>query len=100
MACPSLECAENGGTIVADVPSKPVMDVPGETPTSPVMVLPVPAAVAVEPPTIAKVCAEPSDWAIPADGTTRRSAANPTFAKSLEYTRFMPVPAWNVRAGG
>ncbi|HZR82176.1 MAG TPA: hypothetical protein VFD92_13860 [Candidatus Binatia bacterium] len=64
---------------MAEDPSKPVIEVPGETPTSPSMRLPVPAAVAADPPTTAKVCAAPSDWANPADGT-RRSAATPAKA--------------------
>jgi hypothetical protein len=37
-----------------------VIDVPGDTPTSPVMTVPVPAAVTADPPTIAKLCADPS----------------------------------------
>jgi len=73
----------NGGAIVADVPSNPMIEVPGETPTSPVIRLPVPAAVALEPPTIAKLSAEPSDWAIPRVGT-RRSATNPALARTVE----------------
>src|SRR5687767_2413161 len=39
------------------------MDVPGDTPTSPVMTVPVPPAVTVEPPTTAKLCAAPTDGA-------------------------------------
>src|ERR1043166_4745090 len=53
-------CVANGNTTVADA-GKPVMERPGETPTSPVITLPKPAAVTVVPPRSAKLCAAPSD---------------------------------------
>jgi hypothetical protein len=62
MAAPSLACVVNGRTTVAFA-GKPVIEVPGETPTSPLMTLPVPFAFTADPPKIAKLCAKPSDWA-------------------------------------
>jgi len=59
MAVESLTCVEKGGATTAAVP-KPVSDVPGETPTSPLMMLPVPAAVTLVPPRMAKLVAEPT----------------------------------------
>src|ERR1700758_3547325 len=56
----SLLCVANGSTTVADV-GKPVMERPGETPTSPVITLPAPAAVTAVPPSTAKLSAAPSD---------------------------------------
>src|ERR1043166_5494074 len=53
-------CVANGNTTVADA-GKPVMDRPGETPTSPVITLPNPAAVTIVPPRSAKLSAAPSD---------------------------------------
>jgi len=70
-ASASLTCVVKGGTIVAAVP-KPVSEVPGETPTSPFMTLPVPAAVALEPPKIAKLPADPTDWAVARVWSQRR----------------------------
>src|ERR1700722_3777527 len=62
IAAGSFGCVENGGTMVASA-GKPVIDVPGDTPTLPSMTEPVPPAVTAEPPTMAKLCAAPSDWA-------------------------------------
>src|SRR6185295_17577903 len=53
-------CVANGNTTVADA-GKPVMERPGETPTSPVITLPVPAAVTAVPPSTAKLSAAPSE---------------------------------------
>src|SRR5437763_10140962 len=53
-------CVPNGNTTVADA-GKPVMDRPGETPTSPVMTLPAPAAVTAVPPSTATLSGAPSD---------------------------------------
>src|ERR1043166_5444765 len=53
-------CVANGSTTVADA-GKPVMERPGETPTSPVITLPAPAAVTAVPPRTAKLSAAPSD---------------------------------------
>jgi hypothetical protein len=38
----------------------PVIEVPGETPTSPLITLPIPFAVTADPPTIAKLAAAPT----------------------------------------
>src|SRR6476660_2481904 len=76
IAALSLECVEKGGTTVAPA-GNPVIDVPGDTPTSPVITVPVPAAVTVEPPNTAKLCAEPSDGCANAGEDAQRSAANP-----------------------
>jgi hypothetical protein len=60
-AGPSALCAkENGGTTFAWA-GKPVIELPGETPTSPFTKLPVPFAFTADPPKIAKLCAAPSD---------------------------------------
>jgi hypothetical protein len=83
-AGPSLLWVENGGVTVKE----PVIEVPGETPRSPLMIVPVPATVTAEPPKTAKLSASPSNWANTGEGPTR-SAANPTLAKTLE--RFLIV---------
>jgi hypothetical protein len=77
-------CVENGGaTLYA-----PVIEVPGETPTSPaVMEFPLPAKVTPEPPRTAKLCASPSDWASVEEGA-QRSAAKATLATRIRCLPF------------
>ena len=71
----------------------PVMDVPGDTPTSPVMTVPVAAAVTADPPRTAKLCAEPSDWAeSPADA--RMSTASAVGSDSRQTLRVVRCGSW------
>jgi hypothetical protein len=80
------------------VPVKPVIAVPGLTPTSPVTALP-PVQVTVVAPRIPKLSADPSvdaDWADARDGP-RRNAANPMLANRIKYLHFilnLPFPSY------
>jgi hypothetical protein len=74
-----------GGTVLACA-GNPVMAVPGETPTSPLMTEPVPAAVTVVPPTMAKLLAAPTVCAHAGDGLHKRTAnPTPALAASVKY---------------
>src|SRR5687768_116756 len=89
MAAASLACVENGGTAAAHA-GKPVMDVPGATPTSPVMSVCVAphAAVTLVPPTTAKLCAAPTVCASDVDGALT-SATRATPAAAIKFLRFI-----------
>jgi hypothetical protein len=63
IAGPSLLCVEKGGVTVAAA-GKPVSEVPGDTPTSPLTTVPVPAAVTELPPSTAKLVAEPVEGGV------------------------------------
>jgi hypothetical protein len=70
----------NGGSTVSF--AKPVIELPGSTPTSPLMVFMGAAKVTCDPPKIAKLCAAPSDGgaAASAGAETKRNAAIPKLA--------------------
>jgi hypothetical protein len=59
------------------------------------MTLPVPLAFTIDPPKIAKLAAEPNDWANAGEGPSR-NAANPAVAKRLKYTPFIASTRVNV----
>ena len=76
---------------------KPVIEVPGLTPTSPVT-LPPAAQVTSDVPRIAKLAAEPSvdgPWADAGDGP-KRNTANPVLANRTEYLPFILPPPFDV----
>lgn len=83
---------------------KPVIDVPGETPTSPSTMLPDPLALTAEPPTIAKVAADPSDWAeagtLARRATAVADASTPNGTQSLFRLRIVVPPLGTVVPDG
>src|SRR5688572_18901891 len=94
MAAPSLACVANGGTVAAHA-GKPVIEVPGDTPTSPVTSVCVAphAAVTLWPPTTAKLCAAPTVCASSVDGAaTRPATATP--AATIKFLRIIESPIY------
>jgi hypothetical protein len=74
----------------------PVTDVPGETPTSPVMAL-TPVFVTVEPPRTAKVLELPRDIWPDAGEDARTRAAIPMTARKPSRVRFMVDSSFRLR---